>query len=72
MRFYVEFEEYFKTSSALWFIIKDTKVNLTDTGDKVFVYGQVSEYALGWILAKCAMFGKLKVSIPYNKIPPCE
>ena len=69
MRFYAEFEEYFTTASALWFIIKDTGANLTDTGEKVLVYGEVSEYALGWILSKCSMFGNLKVSIPHNKIP---
>lgn len=72
MKFYAEFKEHFQTTAALWFVVKQDKLNLTDTGEKVFLYGDVSPYALGWILDRCSWFGELNVSIPHNKIPPYE
>ena len=69
MKFYAEFKEYFRTTTALWFIIKQDGLNLIDTGEKVFLHGDVSPYALGWILDRCSWFGELSVSIPENKLP---
>ena len=69
MKFYAEFTEHFETTAALWFIIQRQGLNLTDTGEKVFLYGDVSCYELGWILDQCAKFGEVKVSIPRNQLP---
>ena len=46
-------------SKKLWSLIERYKVNLTDLGDKVLVYGDVTFQQSVDIIAFCAMFGDI-------------
>lgn len=50
-------------SLMLWELIKSYKLNLTDLGKVVMVYGECSYINAGSIISKCALFGNLTVKI---------
>ena len=68
MRFYGEIKGKIN-SAALWSIIGENRINLTDMGEKSFIYGEESPYALGWVLDRCSLFGEVCVVIPAQKLP---
>jgi hypothetical protein len=47
-------------SRRLWSLIKRYKVNLTDLGDTVLVYGDISFHDAVDVIAFCSMFGEMK------------
>lgn len=47
-------------SKDLWKRLKFTKVNLIDTGNKVFVYGQTNPTTLLTIIIICCNYGTVK------------
>ena len=50
-------------SLMLWELIKSYKLNLTDFGEIVLVYGECSYMNAGSIISKCALFGNLTAKI---------
>ena len=53
-------------SLMLWELIKDYKMNLTDVGDKTWVYGDVSYLVAGKVISKCALFGDIKAELTHG------
>ena len=71
MFFYAEIKG--KVSSpSLWSIIGRDDLGLNETEDSTIVYGDVSPYALGWILDRCSWFGEVTTNIPANKLAPYD
>lgn len=50
-------------SLMLWELIESYKLNLTDLGKVVLIYGDCSYINAGQIISKCALFGNLTVKI---------
>lgn len=50
-------------SLMLWELIKDYKLNLTDLGEVIMVYGDCGYINAGSIVSKCALFGDLTVKV---------
>lgn len=46
-------------SKKLWSLISKYKVNLTDLGNTVLVYGDVNIHDAADVLAFCSMFGEI-------------
>jgi len=49
-------------SKKLWSLISRYKVNLTDLGGKILVYGDVSFHDAVDVIAFCSMFGEIEES----------
>lgn len=50
-------------SLELWTLIEPYKVNLTDLIDKSLVYGDVSMYAALEVISRCALYGRLQITL---------
>lgn len=68
MKFYGEIKGCVN-SAALWAMIGPNRVSITDLGEKAFISGDESPYALGWVLDRCSMFGEVCVVVPSAKLP---
>lgn len=68
MKFYLEIQGTV-TAVVVEAVIGRKDITITDMGDKTFISGDVSCYALGWILDRCSWFGTVGVVIPANKLP---
>lgn len=64
MKIYIEMRGDFDTL-ALWHMIEKYDVNLTTLGDITWVYGKVTLNTIGPLLARCAIFSDLQISL-YN------
>lgn len=69
MTFYAEIKGEKIDDKALWAIIGQQGICVTNTGNRVFVYGEISPYALGWVLDRCSWFGEVGVAVPAQKLP---
>ena len=50
-------------SDELWARIESYDVNLTDMGNKSLVYGDVSAWAIGQVVALCSLYGDLDAKV---------
>lgn len=50
-------------SKRLYELVKQYGVNVTDLGDRVFVYGDVSFPVLTDIIYRCSLFGSLSLEL---------
>lgn len=50
-------------SLMLWELIKEYKLNLTDFGEVIMVYGDCSYINVGRVISKCALFGRLTAKV---------
>ena len=49
---------------ALWNRIKHIdKVNLTSTGERTWVHGDIQPYDLGFLVGQCLVFGELDITV---------
>lgn len=60
------------SSAALWNIIGRDDLSLNESDDSTVVYGDISPYALGWVLDRCSWFGEVITNIPASKLGPCD
>lgn len=60
------------SSAALWNVISRDDLNLNESEDSTVVYGDISPYALGWVLDRCSWFGEVTTNIPANKLEPYD
>lgn len=68
MKFYLEIQGTV-TSAVVEAVIGRKDITVTAMENKTFISGDVSCYALGWILDRCSWFGRVGVIIPENKLP---
>lgn len=49
---------------ALWKRIRHIKkVNLTSTGERTWVHGDIQPYDLGFLVGQCLVFGELDITV---------
>lgn len=53
-------------STALWQLIEEYKLNLTDVGSKTWVYGKTDCITAGTVISICALFGELRADLNYD------
>ena len=47
----------------LWSLIEKYKVNLTDIGEVIYIYGDTNITSAARIISCCALFGDLKIRL---------
>lgn len=50
-------------SLMLWSLIENFKVNLTQLDSVTYIYGEIAPHNVGELVARCALFGDLQVTI---------
>ena len=49
---------------ALWKRIKHIeKVNLTSTGERTWIHGDIHAYDLGFLVGQCSVYGELDITV---------